>query len=106
MLRREQVLDKITQQKGARSICKKLNPTNALLFGGKLGEVAKNLKDSGQLNPLAVTWKKPNKFQGNFKRSGYGGNYAGGPKGNDRKRFNNFGAGRKKFKSRFGKNKE
>ena len=34
-------------------IVKKLAPSSVYLFGGKLAEVAKNLKDSVQLNPLS-----------------------------------------------------
>ncbi len=82
LLRRGQILEKITQSKGARNICKQLNPTPSLLFGGGLGDVAKHLKDSGQLNPLQDFYPRPNKYKAKFgqQRTGYAGNYAGGDK--------------------------
>ena len=43
----------MTEWKNARQIVKKLAPSSKYLFGGKLAEVAKNLKDSVQLNPLS-----------------------------------------------------
>ena len=49
LLRRAQFLDKVTQTQNARNICKRLNPSKDLLFGGKLGDVAKHLKDSSQV---------------------------------------------------------
>ena len=49
MLRRGQFLYKITQEKNARAICKRLNPSDKYLFGEKLGNVCKNLKESVQV---------------------------------------------------------
>ena len=48
-LRRGQFLFKITQEKNARAICKRLNPSDRYLFGERLGNVCKNLKESVQV---------------------------------------------------------
>eukprot|EP00092_Neocalanus_flemingeri_P021070 GFUD01022828.1.p1 GENE.GFUD01022828.1~~GFUD01022828.1.p1 ORF type:complete len:460 (-),score=104.28 GFUD01022828.1:158-1537(-) len=55
MMRRAQYLFKIKVDQNARAIVKKVNPTDQYLFGDKLGQVCKNLKESGQLNPLSET---------------------------------------------------
>ena len=44
-----QFLDKVTQTHNARNIYIRLNPSKDLLFGGKLGDMAKHLKDSSQV---------------------------------------------------------
>ena len=48
-LRRGQFLFKITQEKNARAICKRLNPSDRYLFFEHLGNVCKNLKESVQV---------------------------------------------------------
>ena len=50
--RRAPYLQNITMVKNTRSIVKRLPPSDNYLFGGKLAEVSKNLKDAAQLNPL------------------------------------------------------
>ena len=64
--RRGQFLFRITEHKNARSIVKRLNPSTRFLFGNKMGDVSRNLKDSEQLNPLASTTK----FRTSYKGSG------------------------------------
>ena len=66
MTRRGQYLFRITEHKNARSIVKRLNPSTRFLFGNKMGDVSRNLKDSEQLNPLASTTK----FRTSYKGSG------------------------------------
>ena len=39
----------MTEWKNTRQIVKRLSPSDEFLFGGKLAEVAKNLKDSAQV---------------------------------------------------------
>lgn len=39
----------MTEWKNTRQIVKRLSPSDEYLFGGKLAEVAKNLKDSAQV---------------------------------------------------------
>jgi len=51
--RRSPYLAGITDWKNTRTIVKRLAPSDEYLFGGKLAEVSKNLKDSTQLNPLS-----------------------------------------------------
>ena len=51
--RRKPYEDGMTEWKNTRQIVKRLAPSSEHLFGGKLAEVAKNLKDSAQLNPLS-----------------------------------------------------
>jgi len=62
--RRGQFLFRITEHKNARSIVKRLNPSTRFLFGNKLGDVSRNLKDSEQLNPLASSTKFKTSFRG------------------------------------------
>ena len=64
--RRGHYLFRITEHKNARSIVKRLNPSTRFLFGNKMGDVSRNLKDSEQLNPLASTTK----FRTSYKGSG------------------------------------
>ena len=40
----------MTEWKNTRQIVKRLSPSDEYLFGGKLAEVAKNLKDSAQVH--------------------------------------------------------
>ena len=79
LLRRGQYLFRVTQEKNARQIIKKLEPSTRYLFGGKIGEVSKNLKDQDQINPLATKFK--NNPRGGAGYSGYsrgGGGYSRG----------------------------
>ena len=64
--RRAPFLQGITQVKNTRAIVKRLQPSDSFLFGGKLAEVSKNLKDAAQLNPLSNSRGK-----GTYKRGGY-----------------------------------
>ena len=41
---------RISESKNAWTIVKRLNPSNRFLFGEKLGQVAKNLKESDQVS--------------------------------------------------------
>ena len=52
--RRAPYLQNITQAKNTRTIVGRIRPSDEFLFGGKLAEVSKNLKDSAQLNPLSM----------------------------------------------------
>merc|ERR1719318_736222 len=72
LLRRGQYLFRVTQEKNARQIIKRLDPSTRYLFGGKIGEVSKTLKDQDQINPLA------NKFKSNPRGGGAGYNYSRG----------------------------
>ena len=79
LLRRGQYLFRVTQEKNARQIIKKLEPSTRYLFGGKIGEVSENLKDQDQINPLANKFKTNPRGAGGY--SGYsrgGGYYRGG----------------------------
>ena len=64
--RRAPFLQGVTQVKNTRAIVKRLQPSESFLFGGKLAEVSKNLKDAAQLNPLSNS-----RGRGNYKRGGY-----------------------------------
>ena len=44
----------MTEWKNTRQIVKRLSPSDEFLFGGKLAEVAKNLKDSAQVRLIAI----------------------------------------------------
>ena len=48
-------MTKVTQTKNAGNIVKHLEQSSRFLFGEQLGKVAKNLKESDQLNPLAAS---------------------------------------------------
>ena len=72
LLRRGQYLFRVTQEKNARQIIKRLDPSTRYLFGGKIGEVSKTLKDQDQINPLV------NKFKSNPRGGGAGYNYSRG----------------------------
>ena len=78
LMRRGQYLFRVTQQKNARQIIKRLEPSTRYLFGGKIGEVSKNLKDQDQINPLVNKFK--NTRGGGYSRAGYsgGGGYSRG----------------------------
>ena len=65
LMRRNNFLSKISIEKNARSMVKKLDPSEKFLFGDKIEQVAKNLRNSNQLNPL-----KPDRFS--FRGRGYG----------------------------------
>ena len=56
--RRAPFLQGITQVKNTRAIVQKLPPSDGFLFGNKLAEVSKNLKDAAQLSPLAASRMK------------------------------------------------
>ena len=70
LLRRGQYLARVTQDKNARQIVKRLDPSTRFLFGGKIGEVSKNLKDQDQINPIVQKFKPRG-------GTGYGGNSRG-----------------------------
>ena len=53
LMRRAQYLFNIKEAQNARVIVKKVNPNDHFLFGDRLGQVCKNLKESVQLNPLS-----------------------------------------------------
>ena len=90
MLRRGQYLFKVTQEKNARQIIKRLDSSTRYLFGGKIGEVSRNLKDQDQINPLTNRFKTTPRGGGSGwvarGRGGYSGysNRGGGYGGNDR----------------------
>ena len=65
--RRAPFLQGVTQVKNTRAIVKRLQPSESFLFGGKLAEVSKNLKDAAQLNPLSNYRGRGN----NYRRGGY-----------------------------------
>ena len=46
-------LNRIKQDQQARAQVRELHPSTEFLFGGKVGELCKHLKDSAELNPLA-----------------------------------------------------
>ena len=52
MTRRQPRVDLVTNSKNARTIVKRLQPSDQYLFGGKLADVAKHLKDSSQVDNL------------------------------------------------------
>ena len=60
-------MEKVTPRKGAKMKVKRLQPNAQYLFGGKVGEITKALKDCQELNPLAVGGNS-------FNSSGRGGN--------------------------------
>ena len=69
--RRQPMQDLVMNEKNARTIVKRLQPSDKLLFGGHLAEVARDLKDSSQLNVLTgagLGSYKMNKF--GFARGG------------------------------------
>ena len=70
LMRREPFIKKFSDNKGCKQIVKKLKPSDAQLFGGKLTETAKNMHASDQLTIL--TGKKCFKPTPMFARGGYG----------------------------------
>ena len=98
--RRQPMVELVMNEKNARVIVKRLQPSDKLLFGGHLAEVARDLKDSSHLNVLAGGTGFKNKFQTNFTRGG--GNFA------NRGSYRGFRRGRGTFRGRagqFGKKK-
>ena len=92
-------LQRVKEEKGAREQVKGLNPSTQYLFGGQVSEVSKDLKDSEELNPLAV--KKS--FKPSFKKhaplargGGSGGSF---PNRFKRGASSSFSRGRGKAKS-------
>ena len=94
--RRQPMVDLVMQEKNARSIVKRLQPSDKWLFGGQLATVARDLKDSSHLNVLTGT------TSGDFKRfkplTGGGSNFRPrgtksfrGGRGNYRGRAGQFG---------------
>ena len=71
--RRALYLQNITLVKNTRSIVKRLPPSDSYLFGGKLAEVSKNLKDAAQLNPLASSRGRGISKGAYMQRSSYDG---------------------------------
>jgi hypothetical protein len=66
--RRQPMVDLVMNEKNARTIVKRLQPSDKLLFEGHLAEVARDLKDSSHLNVLTGGVGFKNKFQSNFTR--------------------------------------
>ena len=95
--RRQPMVELVMNEKNARVIVKRLQPSDKLLFGGHLAEVARDLKDSSHLNVLTGGTGFKNKFQTNFTRGG--GSFAN--RGNYRG-FNSFKRGRGTFRGRAG----
>ena len=85
MMRRALYLKLISSKKGAKSSVKRLQPSQKYLFGGKVGEVCKDLKASEELNPLASYSKNGGKGRKNsytpFNKKGGGGRGRGGYRG-------------------------
>ena len=50
---------------------KELPPTNEFLFGGKVGELCKHMKDSAELNPLASYGSSFKRGRGSYSQPGY-----------------------------------
>ena len=102
LTRREQFIKFFSEKKGCKQIIKRLQPSDKLLFGGKLTETAKNMHASDQLTIL-TGGKKPSGY-GN----GGGGNYSS--RGRGHKNPGRGGKGPKVFKgsraSRFGNAKK
>ena len=68
--RRAPMTELVMKDKNARNIVKRLQPTDQYLFGGSLAEVARNLKDSTQLNALTGSGGFGKKFSANSNRGG------------------------------------
>ena len=86
------------EEKGAREQVKELNPSTQYLFGGQVSEVSKDLKDSEELNPLAV--KKS--FKPSFKKHAplaRGGGSGGSFPNRFKRGASSFSRGRGKAKS-------
>ena len=94
--RRQPMVDLVMNEKNARTIVKRLQPSDKLLFGGHLAEVARDLKDSSHLNVLTggggAGFK--NKFQTSLTRGG--GNFV------NRGSYRGFRRGRGTFRGRAG----
>ena len=74
-------LTRIREQKGARGAAKKLSPTTEYLFGGQVLNLAKSIKASAELSPLAIDFGGKKKTHRTFhKGSGAGGNFSKYPK--------------------------
>ena len=58
LMRRALFLKKIGNNKGAKNSVKRLQPSAQFLFGGKVGDVTKDLKASEELNPLSGKYSK------------------------------------------------
>jgi hypothetical protein len=58
LMRRALFLKKIGNNKGAKNSVKRLQPSAQFLFGGKVGDVTKDLKASEELNPLYGKYSK------------------------------------------------
>lgn len=97
--RRQPMVDLVMNEKNARTIVKRLQPSDKLLFGGHIAEVARNLKDSAHLNVLTGDSGYKTKFRTNSIR---GDNPA------NRGSYRGFRRGRGTFRGRagqFGKKK-
>ena len=68
--RRQPMVDLVMNEKNARTIVKRLQPSDKFLFGGHLAEVARDLKDSSHLNVLTGDTGFKTKFNTKFARSG------------------------------------
>ena len=93
------MVDLVMNEKNARTIVKRLQPSDKLLFGGHIAEVARNLKDSAHLNVLTGDSGYKTKFRTNSIR---GDNSA------NRGSYRGFRRGRGTFRGRagqFGKKK-
>ena len=88
--RRQPMVDMVMQEKNARTIVKRLQPSEKYLFGGHLAEVARDLKDSSHLNVLTGFTGAGSEFKkykpyprggGSFRARGFRG-FRGGRGGN------------------------
>ena len=98
--RRQPMVDLVMNEKNARTIVKRLQPSDKLLFGGHLAEVARDLKDSAHLNVLTGD----NGFKTKFKTNSIRGGEILANRGN----YRGFRRGRGTFRGRagqFGKKK-
>ena len=84
------MVDMVMQEKNARTIVKRLQPSEKYLFGGHLAEVARDLKDSSHLNVLTGFTGAGSEFKkykpyprggGSFRARGFRG-FRGGRGGN------------------------
>ena len=66
------------QDQQARAQLKDLAPSTEFLFGGKVGALCKDLKDSAELNPLASHGSFPKRGRGSYGHVGCGYNPRGG----------------------------
>ena len=85
------------EEKGARDAVKEQHPSTQFLFGGNVKGVAQDIKDSEELNPLALNPPKKLRRGGSGGYSGRGSSGAGGSFHKfQHKKSKNYGAGRGK----------